>query len=248
MPCQTIQEVIDELALIIENSKKEKSTHGYFALLYRMVTLRIRDGIAANEFEDNPRMEKLDVLFANRYLDAYHIERAGKKPSKSWQVAFEKTKKNDGLILQHLLLGINAHINLDLGIAAAETVGTASLEPSRNDFYKINTILSELVDDVQDRIGKVSPLFKLFDPLAGLADEKLANFSIGIARDGAWQFAENYHRAQNKQQCIGLRDEIIALLGAQIANPKSRWLRSVVATIRFFENKNPEKVMQALEN
>jgi hypothetical protein len=248
MTCQTIQQVIDELTVIVENSKKEKTTHGYFALLYRMVTMRIRDGIAANDFEDNARMEKLDVLFANRYLDAYHKESAGKKPSKSWTAAFEKTKKKDGLILQHLLLGINAHINLDLGIAAAETVGTGDLQKLKKDFNDINAILSDMVDDVQNRISKVSPLFRLFDPLAGRVDEKLANFSIGLARDGAWQFAVNYHKAQNKQQCIGMRDEIIALLGAQIANPKSRWLRSVVATIRFFENKNPEKVMQALEN
>src|SRR6202008_4811607 len=96
---------------------------GYFAALYYKVTSRVRDGIHNGEFEDGARMEKLDVLFASRYLDAYTKWRNGQQPSLSWQTAFESTKRSSVLVLQHLLLGMNAHINLDLGIAAAEVAG-----------------------------------------------------------------------------------------------------------------------------
>lgn len=247
MPDQTIHQIIQQLSQIVEDSKRERSPLGYFATLYLMVTERIRDGIAANEFEDNARMERLDVLFANRYLEAYQLLKSGQQPTHSWAVAFDKAKANDGLILQHLLLGINAHINLDLGIAAAETVDNGSIEPLKNDFNRINAILSTMVDEVQSRIGKVSPLFGLLDPLTGRMDEKLANFSINIARDGAWQFAQTYHATQNKQVEIQKRDAIIATLAENLANPKSRWLRSVLATICFFETKNAAKVIDVLQ-
>ena len=46
------------------------------------------------------------------------------------------------VILQHLLLGINAHINLDLGIAAVETSPGNQLAPLKNDFDMINKLLA----------------------------------------------------------------------------------------------------------
>jgi hypothetical protein len=247
MPAKTINEVIAQLDTIVANSEKNKSPLGYFAVLYRMVTIRVRDGILAGEFEDNARMERLDVLFANRYLDAYQCLESKKKTTQSWSLAFEKAKKNDGLILQHLLLGINAHINLDLGIAASETVGSNSLEPLKGDFNGINAILSEMVDDVQNRIGKVSPLFRLLDPLTGAMDEKLVNFSIGIARDGAWEFAQSYHKSSDKATALAVRDDSIAKLADALANPKSRWLNTVLKVIRLFESKNAAKVILTLQ-
>src|SRR5690606_41399624 len=59
------------------------------------------------------------------------------------------------LVLQHLLLGMNAHINLDLGIAAAETAPGTALPALKRDFDEITTLLGEMLDDVQDRIGRI---------------------------------------------------------------------------------------------
>lgn len=55
------------------------------------------------------------------------------------------------LILQHLLLGINAHINLDLGIAAAQTSPGDDLPDLRNDFVEINRVLVRQVDGIRER-------------------------------------------------------------------------------------------------
>ena len=43
---------------------------GYFATLYRKVTIQVKKGIADNFFDDGPRMERLDVILANRYTQA----------------------------------------------------------------------------------------------------------------------------------------------------------------------------------
>src|SRR5512143_2170317 len=69
---QTIDDIIAEMDCVIERCIQKRSKLGYFAMLYRDVTVRVRDGIAAGRFEDGPRMEQLDVVFANRYLDALH--------------------------------------------------------------------------------------------------------------------------------------------------------------------------------
>ncbi len=89
------------------------------------VTLEVKEGIQASFSDDGPRMERLDVEFADRYLDAFYAYRDGRPLTKSWQVTFEAAENKNLLILQHLLLGMNAHINLDLGIA------TAKISPSK---------------------------------------------------------------------------------------------------------------------
>jgi hypothetical protein len=85
---KTIEEVINRLTEIIDQSKKQNSPLGYFAVLYRKVTIRVRDGILNQEFADNPRMEKLDVLFAQRYIRAYDQWAAVKRPPKAGKSPF----------------------------------------------------------------------------------------------------------------------------------------------------------------
>ncbi len=248
MPSKTIEQVITRLTEIVETCKKENTAMGYFAALYRKVTIRIRDGIARNEFDDNARMERLDVLFANRYIEAYDAFTRGQKPTQSWSIAFVASKNNNLMILQHLLLGINAHINLDLGIAAAHCVGDEKIQHLKGDFDRINSILADMLDDVQTKIGKVSPVFGILDPLTGRMDEDLANFTIAKARDGAWQFANKVYvsKKADLERVIYERDLRIAILARNLASPGSGWMRSVIAFIRFFATKNHRKVIELL--
>ena len=77
MPARTIDEVIEHLDDVIALARSEKSRLGYFAVLYRNVTIKVKEGILAGSFEDGARMERLDVAFANRYLDALKRYRQG---------------------------------------------------------------------------------------------------------------------------------------------------------------------------
>ena len=51
----TIDDVVDQLTQVVTRAKHERSRLGYFAALYRNVTVRVRDGIAAGRFEDGAR-------------------------------------------------------------------------------------------------------------------------------------------------------------------------------------------------
>jgi len=77
-------------------------------------------------------MERLDVTFANRYLDAVARHRAGRETTRAWGVAFAALGRWPPIVIQHQMLGMNAHINLDPGIAAAETRGTVDLAVLRD--------------------------------------------------------------------------------------------------------------------
>ena len=63
MQAKTIDEVITFLDEIIEKSKNENSPIGYFASLYRKVTIRVKDGIHNGEFENGETNGKTRCAF-----------------------------------------------------------------------------------------------------------------------------------------------------------------------------------------
>ncbi len=189
---QTIDDVIRRLDLIVVGAMTEPSRLGYFAALYNRVTMAVRDGIRAGAFDDNARMARLDVVFANRYIDAYERHRAGTTTTLAWQLAFAAAARPDLSVLQHLLLGMNAHINLDLGIACATVAPGDAIHSLERDFLRINGLLASLLPLVEGQLGELSPSFDLLTGVAqdlnGL-DARLGNFSMAAARRSAWRFA-----------------------------------------------------------
>jgi len=185
----TIDEVVDALSDVVDDARRRGDRLGLFAALYRRTTVAVRDGVRDGRFDDPARMERLDVVFAQRYFGALTDHRAGREPSPPWRYAFERAREEEHVVLQHLLLGVNAHIALDLAIAACDTCDAGDLASLQRDFFEINRILAEIVDEVQDGLNAVSPALALLDRLGGRADERLAAGFLGRARSGAWRKA-----------------------------------------------------------
>jgi len=187
---KTIDQVITALDQIIQDSIDKENCAGYFAALYRKVTIKVKEGIDQNYFDDGPRMEHLDVVFATRYIRAYEAYWNDQPLTQSWQVAFDLTSQYWPIVLQHLLIGMNAHINLDLGIAAAEISEGENIDNLQDDFDKINEILSSLVHEVDQDLAEIWPTFRIIVKALGKVDDYLVDFSMKLARDGAWKFAK----------------------------------------------------------
>lgn len=247
MKCTTIEEVIIQLEQIIQHSILTNDPKGFFAVLYYKVTVRVRDGIRNKEFDHNDTMEKLDVCFANRYLEAYEQYINNQACSASWKVAFEACAKNRSIVLQHLLAGINAHINLDLGIAVVEACGQNPLVSMQRNFFQINEVLSSMMEGVKSDIGRMAPAFKWLMPLAKKWDEKLMQFSIETAREAAWTFAGNLYQHAQRTHLINERDQVIQALGFSLLNP-GRTLSMLLATIRSLEFKSVAQQLNILMN
>lgn len=244
----TIDEVISQLELIISYCEINNSPAGYFAVLYHKVTCRVKECIAKKDFEDGIRMEKLDVIFATRYLIAYYLWLDGKPVPASWKIAFDAFSDNSTLVIQHLLLGMNAHINLDLGVSTGLIMQGLLLEGIHNDFNMINAILASMIDNIEDCLTTINPLMKLLSLKIYKYDEMLVGFSISTARDGAWSFAEDLSNKKDLdyENCIKARDKRIYQLGTSIAKPRGLILKFVAKLIRLFEKKNVAEVIKKL--
>ena len=247
-PARTIQEVLDRLDAQIELAVRNASRTAYFACLYRAVTARVQDGIRAGRFQDGPRMEKLDVVFANRYLAALEAYQRGQPTTRSWKAAFTAAELKRLVILQHLLLGMNAHINLDLSIAAATVAPGSTLPALKHDFDEISVLLGEMLDDVQRRINGVSPWLGLLDRVGGRSDEDIFTFSLSGSRNLAWHWAQRFARvaAPSMPWEINRLDWAVSLLTVPISRP-TPMVATALALVRAREISDVSRVVAALK-
>lgn len=242
---QTIDQVLVRLNGILDDALRGGTRIGYFAALYERVTTNVRRAlVAGNVFHDNPRMERLDVVFANRFLAAWDQHVSGGTPSQSWRAAFALLDDPGPLVVQHLLIGMNAHINLDLGVAAATVAPSpAQLESLWPDFKRINEVLSRLVIVVEDELGEISPRLKRIEDFAPALEDKLFDFAIDVARDVAWALAQELGRtpASGWDAVIARRDAEVAAVGRALyplhgilVAPVVSWIHAAESTdIRY---------------
>ena len=140
-----IDDVIERLTEIVQQAIANGDRKGYFAALYKRMTLAVHASIEAGEFDDGDRIAALGVRFANRYLTAQERFETGELMVRSWLLVFEAAAASTHTVLQQLLVGINAHINLDLGIATARTCPGSELAPLENDFKEIRAYHARLI-------------------------------------------------------------------------------------------------------
>lgn len=190
-PASTFEEVVARLDDIIADARTQGSRLGYFAALYRHVAVKFKECVEQRVYEHPEIIERLDVIFFNRYLEALDRYRRGQATTRSWSVAFQAARSSWPITLQHLTLGMNAHINFDLGVAVAETCEAEGLPLLQNDFNKMNAILASLLGDVQDDLTDIWPTLGVLDRLTGKREDLIINFDMEIARAHAWQFAQS---------------------------------------------------------
>ena len=127
---------------------------GYFPAMYSRVTTQIADSIDSHAFVDGDRMNVFATEFASRYTRAFRqeIPRAS-----CWEASWDVAADGDLLIVQQLLLGINAHVNYDLPQAVAEVAReTGDLASVRKDFDAVNDVLADMSVGVLRELDRLS--------------------------------------------------------------------------------------------
>lgn len=250
MKANTLTDCVVFLDSVIDDAIVSGSALGYFATLYRGMTTAVQAGIAANVFDDGPRMERLVVSFANRYFDAYAAFRTGSPVTKSWQTAFLAATSPNLTIVQHLLLGINAHINLDLGAAAAGISTPATIAALHPDFQRINDTIATEYNILQSRLSRISWLMIFMARLDPDKTNALINFSISKARDTAWANAQILCHASPETYAHVLQttDHLVATIAQRIHVPGKiagflfKWIRkaeqkSIASNLRILNER-----------
>ncbi|MEA2164102.1 MAG: hypothetical protein QOK37_2229 [Thermoanaerobaculia bacterium] len=238
----TIDQVVDAIQGVIAWSIANESRLGYFAALYKRITIAIRAAIAQNLFQNGPRMELFDVTFASRYfaaLNGYFHPGEFPPPSHCWRVAFDGASHPDPIIVQHMLAGVNAHIDLDLGIAVEQVAPGSALATIKTDFDTVNSVLASQVTGVVDEIDDLSPVLSdIYDVLKN--DEiDLIGDALLLFRDGAWEFATllDVEPGFAHAPTIMIRDLEVAKFGTLIFYPPTL-LASMIAVIAAKESRD----------
>lgn len=247
-PASTIEEVIARLDGIISWSRIQQSPAGYFAMLYRRMTVAVGDGIKNNYFEDGARMEQLDTVFANRYLQAWDAYTQQQRCSNAWYTTFEACSNTKLVVLQHLLAGVNAHINLDLGIAAAVVAPGEKIFALENDFNKINDVIASLTKAIEDALCKIWFPLRALENITGNGQDVVLNFSITTARKTAWAnaLALAFIQGDMRDTHINTIDAAVVTVANRIIHP-GMVTEMMLYAVREMENTDVGKNIDLLQ-
>jgi hypothetical protein len=186
-----IRETAAELRTIAQSSH---DAAGYFPALYSRVTTQIALSIERGEFADGDRMNVFATDFASRYVRAW--KREIPRP-RCWQGSWDVAGNSSLLIVQHLLLGINAHVNYDLPQSVAAVARqTGDLAGAREDFDSVNDVLSATSVGVLRDLDRLS---RWTSEVAVLGGGRAFNFSLRAARAQAWSAAERLYALDDEK-------------------------------------------------
>jgi hypothetical protein len=186
--------------------------------MYLRVTEAVRDELP--NFESREFVERLDVLFAEFYFQAYEAAVAGEWISKAWAPLFAR-RAEKLIALQFAITGMNAHINNDLAHALVLTWKEMGGAPGRDtpegrDYEKVNEILERVETEI--KVPLSDQLIATVDTAFGTTDDFLALWSIRRARAQAWERAR-IMRDVTGDELSGLFDGIIGFAGNLLLGP-----------------------------
>ena len=120
-----------------------------------------------------------------------------------------------------MFAGVNAHIGLDLGIAAEAISPGPQLPTLHEDFNRINAVLASQVTGVVEDINELSPVLDELHAVLKNDEINLINDTVRAYRDSAWTFATILAITPGVADpaAIVLRDLQIAQPGALIYKP-----------------------------
>lgn len=179
-------------ASLEERFRAGRDRRSIFLTLYGVVSAEMRDRLASGTFADEVWVERYAVAFANLYreaLEAYETGRMAAVP-RAWRRCFDSAAAGTNLVLQDVLLGVNAHVNNDLAFALDRVSVSPDRESRRRDHNAVNQVLTGVTERATERLALLyAPGMSTMDCAAGDLDELVSRISLDTARDSAWESA-----------------------------------------------------------
>lgn len=178
-------EIVPTLDRYVSLLRERNDPAGYFAAVYRLTAAAIGAAIDREEFQDNHRMAAINVHFFHRYQDALEAYLRGEEMTHCWKACFEHNG-DEPITKQHLLLGMNAHINLDLPIAVSMVCPGKSVFEFRDDFLHINRIFQDLYQKILRGMAGVWPPQRLLHYFTVGYNVTILDRQMRKVRERAW--------------------------------------------------------------
>jgi len=189
---RTLDDVVVGFSSLEQHFRAGQDRRSIFLTLYGVVSAEMRDRLASGTFADEVWVERYAVAFANLYreaLEAYEAGRMAEVP-RAWRRCFDTAATGNNLVLQDVLLGVNAHVNNDLAFALDRVSVSPDRESRRHDHNAVNQVLSGVTERATQRLASLyAPGISTMDATAGDLDELVSRMSLDTARDTAWESA-----------------------------------------------------------
>lgn len=204
-----------------------------FNNLYLTITRRILERDRSGDFRDPHFLNRLDVEFAIRYLDAlrsFGVGGATAAPA-AWRVLLGRYNDASLRSLPCAVAGVNAHINFDLAFALVATwrkLGHAAhAGPQHHDYLLVNEVFADEIPGLRRRY--LTGWQRCVDAINGTFDDWYQNVLVECTRAQAWERAQHLWRLREDRVAFDVvrsrMDEQAAAIGRILLSPFCRFIQ-----------------------
>ena len=176
-------------------------------------------------FANSAFLDRLDVVFANRYFLAFTQAEAGAEIPRCWKVLWDRRAATHVEPIQFAIAGMNAHINHDLALALVDVFTELDAGPQtaamHADFQRVNALLGSLDGKIRESFE--TGLILTVDRDLGTLPDCVDRWNITQARNQAWREAEALWQVHNHRTLTAdlerALDDAVALAGACLLAP-----------------------------
>lgn len=225
-------QILTRMSSLVAGWRAQGSARAIFLACYQMMTANMLAAIRRREFGDPAWVRLLLIRFADFYyaaLAAY--DQSPSSAPAAWRLAFQAADSPAVTAVQHLLLGVNAHINYDLALTLFDllkpewqSLAAAQQAGRYQDYCQVNAVIAATIDSVQDEVLEPAmPVMEVIDRLFGSADERMISSLITRWRETTWDFARRLLLAKDTAERTRLeqRLEQHALTLARLIYPQA---------------------------
>lgn len=215
-PYVEVAETHERLEGLLAAFRAREDRRAAFLSIYAEMTGGVAQRLHEDGFDDTDWVGRYLVAFANLYREAVHAYERDDLAALAdpWQLAFDAADAGDSLVIQDVLLGINAHINYDLSLAVHDAGVRTDRDRKYRDHSRVTDVIAAIIDDAQDHLVDEFGAHGLgtIDDSLGRLDERFSILTIDQCRDSAWRTA------------VALDSRFAARRGL------ARWINDVTAT------------------
>jgi hypothetical protein len=215
-----VADLVRRMAALHAELVEEGSPARFFLGTYLRTTRAVEAALATGAFEDPEWVARLDVVFAGYYLDALAADRRepGSAPA-TWRRAFAADPSLPPEA--HVLLGVHAHVNVDLPQALIATMppeeftDAAVCAHRRRDHGRIDRVLAERVAAEDGELARVGGRRTALDRVLAPVNRGAVRRFLKEARRTVWANTAVLHGARDDgQACLERRIAELDAAGA----------------------------------
>ena len=213
----TSKGIIRRMQALTHEWKDNRDNRWVFLNCYTLMTENMLLGIEEGVFHDKEWVHRLLHHFADYYFRSVKaFDRKDPTIPVVWEIAHRTSQQPRTHVIQHLLLGINAHINYDLVFTLVSllqpewaTLSNQKKIQRYEDYRLVNEIIAGTIDIVQDNIVETQePLMDIVDKIIGPVDEWVASRLIYAWREEVWETALRILETPDEQGREKIRQDI----------------------------------------